>query len=1076
MPTLRIHHRDRDGVRVVELDWDGDHVTVPFRPAVDRFLLEDLRWYHENYRESWAAASEDGVARIRRAQRAIGEALYKALFTGDAAALAAGVRATGDRLRVEIRDDVHDAAVPWELLADPETEEPLAMDAAAFVRTVGDVAAVAPADRAVRRILLVISRPGGARDIGYWAVAYELWRTLGALPHVKVDVLRPPTFDALSERLRAAVAAGAPYTAVHVDGHGVILNPFGGPQYTGYLVFETPGRDGPDFVDGTTLGHELAANDVLLLTMNACRSADTAGGDRYLKAVPAGSAGQPSIAEEVVAAGVPACAGMGREVYPGTPSRFFAAFYTALLDGDSPGAAAREARRRLRAEPLSVDVYRLDSAPVDDWCIPVVAERAAVRLASVPGEPSQPDGPLNGVFPAELGTPAVVGFDRAILTLEDQLDRAGVVLVHGPLLAGKSRLAVEYARWWSATSPEPRPVTYLRLDSDDTALEGRVPDDLHGGLLVLDQADGAGPAWSALVRRAARTGRVIVTARSPDQPWLPDHQHLGPDNLPMARRALLGAQWARTTGREYDARTFQPLVHFCGGMPGVLLLLLNAAYDRVAGGVSAEDVSQWLHEARWDRLADLGMDAIARVAEHAAADLRARLDAGELALIPYVARFNSFCDASSMSRLMTVVTGAAVPERVAVRLMEHLLAAGLMEEAGTQRPGWWPHPLLKLVASRLPQEKDADLDGALIATMADVSQRLTAEISGAPLAVSELLLSHKQNLSDTLWLAMERRTIEPIVDLTEALCVSCRYEGDADLAGRVLDRALLHVLERNTFAPRLQAGELAARVWYQAIWVSAYWPYQPRPMQSRSPLLPPEDDHFAAGLYLRSVGDFTRALNAFTAATEEPAAHPRYQPGDPDWHIAEIILTAGDDALQPTGLDHVRRSRAARLPGDVLGQASSRVLEARLRYRSLTTGDLFGGDLLPVEDPAALDEIAALVVEAMVEQGGRSAENRAHADMIFSFVLMGRGELTSAVGAFEDSVIRLLRIRDPDLWRYQWRFAHNLLHHGWIARGYETAIAAFHSAMQTGGLDVEVSTRIRQFCQRLEATHPELRT
>lgn len=1061
---------------MVDLDWDGNRATAPFRHTVDRFLLEDLRWYQENYRESWGAASEDGVARIRRAQRGIGEGLYQALFTGDAAALAAEVRAAGDSLRVEIQDDVHDAAVPWELLADPETGEPLAMEAAAFVRTVGNVAELEPAGRVVRRILLVISRPGGPQDIGYWAVSYELWRTLGALPHVKIDVLRPPTFDALSERLRAAVVAGVPYTAVHIDGHGTILNPFGGPQHTGYLVFERPSRDGPDFVDGTTVGHELAANDVLLLTMNACRSADTAGGDRFLRAAPAEPTGQPSIAEEVVAAGVPACAGMSREVYPGTPSRFFAAFYTALLDGDSPGMAAREARRRLRAEPLPVDVYRAGSAPVDDWDIPVLAERAAVRLAAVPDAPPRQAALLDGVFPTELGTPTVVGFDQAVLKLEDQLDRARVVLVHGPLLAGKSRLAVEYARWWSATSPEPRPVTYLRLDGDDAALEGRAPDDLNDGLLVLDQADRAGPAASALVHRAAHTGRVIVTARSPDQPWLPDHQHLKPDVLPMPRRALLGAQWARTTGRQYDAHTFYPLVHFCGGLPGLLLLLLNAAYDRVDNDDEADEVAKWLKEAQWDRLADLETDAIARVAEHATADLRTRLDATELALIPYVARFNQFCDAASVSELVTEATGAAVPEPVVSRLMERLLAAGLIEESDTRRPGWWPHPLLKLVASRLPQDKDADLDAAFIATMASAAERLTAEFFAAPLAVSELLLNHKQNLSDTLWLAMERRTVEPIVDLAEAVCVSCRYEGDADLASRVLDRALLHVLERNTFAPRLKASDLAARLWYQAIWVSAYWPYQLRPMQSRAPLLPPEDDHFAAGLYLRSVRDFPQALNAFTAETVEPAARPRYRPGDPDWHIAEIILAAGSDDLQPTGLHHVRRSYEARLPDDVLGRAESRVLEARLRFRSLTTADIFADDLLPVEDPVALDEIAALVTEAMEEPGSRSAENRAHAEMIYSFVLLGRGELTRAVHSFEYSLALLHRIRDPDLWVYQWRFARNLLHHGWIARGYETAVAAYFAAKAPGDVDLEVFTKMRQFCQRLEANHPEVRT
>ncbi|MEW1912331.1 CHAT domain-containing protein [Kitasatospora sp. NPDC085895] len=1060
---------------MVELDWDGDSVTVPFRPAVDRFLMEDLRWYHENYRESWASASNERVAQVRRAQRAIGEALYRALFTGRGSALAAKVRAAGDQLRVEIRDDVHDAAIPWELLADPRTKKPLALEAAAFVRTIGAIAAVAPADRAVWRILLVISRPGGAQDIGYWAVAYELWRTLGARPHVKVDVLRPPTFEALSERLRAAVVAGVPYTAVHIDGHGVILNPYGGPRHTGYLVFERPGRDGPDFVDGTTLGHELAANDVLLLTMNACRSADTAGGDRYLQAAPTEPTGQPSIAEEIIAAGVPACAGMGREVYPDTPSRFFSAFYTALLDSGSPGAAAREARRRLQAEPLSVGVYREGSQPIDDWCIPVVAEWAAVQLASVPGEPSHLTGLLNDV-PTELSTPAVVGFDQAVLKLEDQFDRARVVLVHGPLLSGKSRLAVEYARWWSATSPEPRQVTYLRLDGGDAVLEGCALNDLDDGLLVLDQADRAGPAASALVHRAARTGRVIVTARSPEQPWLPDHEHLSPDKLLLReRRALLGAQWARTTGRKYDAHMFHPLAYFCGGMPGVLLLLLNAAYDRVAGGVSADQVAQWLHEARWDRLADLGMDTIARVAEHAAADLRARLDARELALVPYVARFNVFCDASTVSQLVTVVTGAAVPEDVAARLMERLLAAGLIEESTTRRPGWWLHPLLKLVSSKLPQDKDADLDGALIATMAGEAKRLTAEISSAPLVVSQLLRAHKQNLNDTLWLALERQTVEPIVDLAEAVCVSCRYEGDAKLAGEVLDLTLLHVLEPNAFAPQLQSGELAARLWYQAIWVSAYWPYQSRPGYSPSALPPPKDDHFAAGLYLRSVGDYARALIAFSAEAKEPAARPLYRPGDPDWHMAEIILIAGEDAFQPTGLDHGRRSYTARLPDDELGRTASRVLEARIRFRSLTTGDLFAGDLLPPDDPVALNEIAALVEEAMAEQGGQSAENRAHAEMILSFVLLARGELTRAVAAFENSVRLLTQIRYPDLWRYQWRFAHYLLHQGWITRAYETAFGAFYSAMHTGGAAWPVSTHIREFCQRLEATHKELK-
>jgi hypothetical protein len=138
-----------------------------------RFDLEDLRWYYENYRRSWTVTSEPAVARIRRAQRKVGEAVHAALFTGAASPLAAEVRSAGSDLRVEIREEAHDAAIPWELIADPVTEEPLALRASSFVRTVGEVTAM-PVNGGVRRVLLLISRPHGVADIGYWAVTYEL--------------------------------------------------------------------------------------------------------------------------------------------------------------------------------------------------------------------------------------------------------------------------------------------------------------------------------------------------------------------------------------------------------------------------------------------------------------------------------------------------------------------------------------------------------------------------------------------------------------------------------------------------------------------------------------------------------------------------------------------------------------------------------------------------------------------------------------------------------------------------------------------------------------------------------------
>jgi hypothetical protein len=155
-----------------------------------------------------------------------------------------------------------------------------------------------------------------------------------------------------------------------------------------------------------------------------------------------------------------------------------------------------------------------------------------------------------------------------------------------------------------------------------------------------------------------------------------------------------------------------------------------------------------------------------------------------------------------------------------------------------------------------------------------------------------------------------------------------------------------------------------------------------------------------------------------------------------------------------------------------VGRASSRVLEARIRLALLAPGIPFEDGLPPPDDPVVLEEIDGLLSEAMAEGGGRSAENRGHGLMAWTSVMLGRGDLTSAVAAFEESVSLLAALQEPDLWRYYLRFAHTLIHHGWIARGYEVAVAAFHFAMETG--DPMLPTRIRGFCQQLEATYPEL--
>ena len=444
VPVLSIRHYETNGNRLVGLTWNGDEylqAAQPFAPEFNKFDLEDSRWYHENYRGNWRVSSNSAIQRIQRAERSIGEALHAVLFRGSAVPLAEQVRSAGPDLRVEIRDEVHSAAIPWELIADPEAEQPLALTAASFVRVVGEPDVPADSDSlAVPRLLLLISRPDGEADVGYWSVAYALWRELGRSPAVKVDVLRPPTFGELERRLSEAARSGAPYTAVHFDGHGEIVAAFGAAP-RGFLRFEAPGRAGRDYIDGATIGGVLAASGVRLFSMNACRSADPEVGDRHLRATGQPAIGQPSIVEDVLAEGVPACVGMRQEIYPGTAARFFRVFYPEFFAGRSAGEAAKVARVRLHEEPLATAAPEDDIAPVDDWSIPVVGERVVVRLRPGAGEQRGGNGPEPGQssFPPHLTAPAIVGFDRAILRLEGALSEASVVLVHGPVLSGKSR-------------------------------------------------------------------------------------------------------------------------------------------------------------------------------------------------------------------------------------------------------------------------------------------------------------------------------------------------------------------------------------------------------------------------------------------------------------------------------------------------------------------------------------------------------------------------------------------------------------------------------------------------------------
>ena len=216
---------------------------------------------------------------------------------------------------------------PWELIRDPTPGRGyLAPSLGGLYRrhTAHKVEATRePSPEGPLRVLLVIARPSGKRDIPLGTVArpmLEALRPLGS--RVRLEVLRPPTFDALVQRLNARRGY---YHLVHFDGHGVfsrqasgVSNQYGATADRGHLVFET--EDGTeDVVNSGDLGQALATCRVPLFVLNACQSAEEGAEDAF-----------SSVASQLVAVGATGVVAMSYSVYATSAARFMRRFYETL--------------------------------------------------------------------------------------------------------------------------------------------------------------------------------------------------------------------------------------------------------------------------------------------------------------------------------------------------------------------------------------------------------------------------------------------------------------------------------------------------------------------------------------------------------------------------------------------------------------------------------------------------------------------------------------------------------------------------------------------------------------------------
>ena len=409
-------------------------------------LLQDLRWYFENYLELAVGDYRIRAEDIQAALRQWGKDCFDALFgEGRAYGWYRDARQTQlSDLRIKIASD--DPAVlswPWEALESPD--DGYLAQQCRIERQLDDIGDAFPLSRDLPadqlNILYIIARPYGEGDEGFGALARPLVDFVeeGGWP-VHIDMLRPPTFSRLRDVLDDRPGF---YHIVHFDGHGMFNRSAattGSAAPAGVLAFETDDQK-EDLIPAAKLCELLRPHNIPVMILTACQSAmiDASAADPFA-----------SVAMSLMKAGIRSVVAMSYSLWVCGAQIFVPEFYRQLFSDGSVAAAMQAARRRMLEKNIR-ERFGVQTE-FNDWVVPVLYQQSAEGILPKlkPGGGRIKELPPEVIEPDDYG---FIGRDKTIRRLETAIRRSTAgILIHGMAGEGKTTVAKGFLQWLEATN------------------------------------------------------------------------------------------------------------------------------------------------------------------------------------------------------------------------------------------------------------------------------------------------------------------------------------------------------------------------------------------------------------------------------------------------------------------------------------------------------------------------------------------------------------------------------------------------------------------------------------------------